>query len=140
MEKDIGNKLKDGWVKVVAMIEVLAVTEETAKSSLEKHIEGLEKEKNVLLYRKDFQKIEKVEKPIQGIEVAYSNLVEVEFVAKNLDTLVKIVMNYAPSSIEIIEPEKLKIDMGEAQGVLNSIAEMVHKFAAAGLGGVIINT
>jgi len=59
---------------------------------------------------------------------------------QNYDKLIYMVMTYAPSSVEILEPGHIKMDIGEAQGVLNSIAELIHKFAAAGIGGVIIGT
>jgi len=131
---------KDGWIRSWMMIEVLAVTENAAKSALEKHVEKMRREKKTIIYRKEFHEIKKVEKPIPQIETAYSNVVELELITETYDQLVYLVMNYGPSSIEILEPEKLQIDMGEAQSILNSLAEMIHKFVAAGIGGIVINT
>ena len=47
-------------------------------------------------------------------------------------------MHYGPSSVEIIEPKMVNLKLGEAQGILNSIGDMLHKFVAAGVGGVVI--
>jgi len=134
------KKLKDGWIRSLLMIEVLTSSEEVAKKALEDHVRKLEKEKNAIVYNKIYHDIRKVEKPHPSIPVGYSYIVELDMLTQNLETLVYIAMTYAPSSIEIIEPDKLKIDIGEAQSILNSVSDMLHKFAAAGIGGVVINT
>jgi hypothetical protein len=136
----VEKRIKDGWIKSTMMIEVLAVTEKAARNSLKKHVEKMEKEDKVMIYRKDFKKVDKVEEPLPNIPEAYSTVVELELLTQNYDKLVYMIMSYAPSSVEILEPKNIKLDMGEAQGILNSIAELIHKFAAAGIGGVIIGT
>jgi hypothetical protein len=139
-QQTVEKRVKEGWIKSNMMIEVLAVTEEAARESLEKHIEKMEKEELVMVYGKDFRKIEKVKDPLPRIPEAYSNIVELELLTKNYDKLIYMVMTYVPSSVEILEPGHIKMDMGEAQAILNSVAELIHKFAAAGIGGVIIGT
>jgi hypothetical protein len=139
-QKLVDKRLKDGWVRSTMMIEVLAVTEQAAKESLEKHMEKMGKEERVMVYNKKFHKINKVEKPIPRIPEAYSNLVEFELLTENFDKLVYMVMTYVPSSVEILEPKNVNLDMGELQAILNSLADLIHKFAAAGIGGVIIGT
>jgi hypothetical protein len=139
-EEKVKKKLKEGWIKAWMMIEVLAVTEDAARSSLERHVTNMEKEEKAIVYKKDFKEIRKVEKPARNIETAYSNVVEIELITDGLDKLVYIVMNYAPTAIEILEPEKLSINAGEMQGILTSIADIIHKFAAMGIGGVVIRT
>ena len=134
------KRLREGWIRSNMMIEVLAVNKETAKSSLKKHIEKMEKEDKAMIYNVEFREIKKVKNPVPNISEAYSNIVELDVLTANYDKLIYMVMSYAPSSVEILEPEHIKIDMGEAQGILNIVADMVHKFAAAGLGGIIIGT
>lgn len=138
-QKLMEKRMKDGWIKSNVMIEVLAVNEETARESLKKHVEKMGKENHVMICHKNFRKIEKVKNPLPNIQEAFSNVVEVEMLTMNYDKLVYMIMAYAPSSVEILEPEHIKLDMGEAQAILNSVAELIHKFAAAGLGGVIIS-
>lgn len=138
--ENIKKKVKDGWIRSWMMIEVLAITEKAAKSALEKHIEKMGREKRTIIYNKKFHETKKVEKPLPNIKTAYSYVVELDLVTQTYDQLIYLVMNYGPSSIEILEPEKLKIGMGEAQSILNSVAEMIHKFVAAGIGGVVIST
>ncbi|MBI4019946.1 MAG: hypothetical protein HY367_01330 [Candidatus Aenigmarchaeota archaeon] len=141
LEEKVKKRIKDGWIRTWMMIEVLAVTEEAAKTALQKHVEMMDRETaRSMIYKKHFKEAQKVEKPIPHIESAYSLVVEIEMVAQDFETLAYLVMNYAPSAVEILEPDTVKMDVGEAQGILNSLAEMVHKFAAAGVGGIIVKT
>ncbi len=139
-DEKVRKKLKEGWIKSWMMIEVMAISEKYTKEALKKHVEKMEKEKKTIIYKKDFKEARKVDKPFKNINSAYSQVVELELLTENYEQLVFLVMNYGPSSIEIMGPEHIKMDMGEAQGILNSMADIIHKFAAMGAGGVIIKT
>ena len=134
------KKVKEGWIKSWMMIEALAVSEDAVKSALEKHVKKMALEKNVMVSRRDFKKIERIEKPLPNIEEAYSGVVELEVLAQNYDNLVTIVMNYAPSAVEILEPKKISIDAGEAQGILNSLSDLIHRFVGMTRGAVMVDT
>lgn len=138
LKDTVEKNVKNGWIRSWMMIEVLAASEETAKNSLEKHISEMCREKKTLVYKKDYKEIKKVENVRPNIPVAYSNVVELELITETFEQLVYLVMNYAPSATEILEPEKLNLEMGELQGIVNSLADIIHKFAAIGLGGVVI--
>ncbi len=138
LKQEADEKVVQGWLRVCLIFEVLAALEETTKSSLENLINKLEKDSRVKLYKKEFSPIEEVEKPMKNIEKGFSQICETELITKNFDNLVQIVIEYGPSSVELLEPKRLEIDQGEAQGILNTISEMMHRFAAAGIGGVII--
>ncbi len=137
-KEQIAEKLKSGWIQARMMFEVLAVTEETAKEALQSHIGKLEKSELVGMIKKDFSAAEKVENPMKGIEVGFSQICETEFMVKNFDMLVQLVLEFGPASVEILKPEKYQMNAGEAQNILNIMAEMMHRFAAAGLGGIVI--
>lgn len=140
LREEAKKKLKEGWIHSVMMLEVVAISEEAARSSLEKHVDQLKKEKKALVFRTDYKDILRLEKPFPSVEVGYSYLVEVELVVQNFDALVFVAMNYAPSSIEILHPKEITLDQGEAQGIVASVTDMLHKFARQGLGGVVIRS
>ncbi|NIP39990.1 MAG: hypothetical protein GTN39_00540 [Candidatus Aenigmarchaeota archaeon] len=139
-EEQVSKKMKDGWIRTGMMVEAMAVSKDAVQSALEKHIERMEKEKCLVVYKKDFHETNEIEKPLPNIPKGFSQVVELEAVAENFDRLVYIVLNYAPSSIEILEPKKMEVDIGQAQGILNTIATMIHRFAASGGGGMIVST
>ncbi|MFQ5647990.1 MAG: hypothetical protein ACE5FW_02030 [Candidatus Aenigmatarchaeota archaeon] len=139
-KEQIKRNLKEGWIKSSLIIEVLATSEDAAKSALEKHVKQLGEENGVLVYKKDWGGFKKVDKPFKDIETAYSYFVELEMLTRNFERLVYLVMNYGPTSVEILEPKHIKLDMGEAQGILVSLADIIHKFAQMGIGGIVIRT
>ena len=137
--EELQKKIKEGWIRGWMMVEALAISEDAVKSALEKHIEKMEREKNFIVYKKKFGKVHKVQNPLPNIEEGYSYVVELECLSKNFERIIHIVMNYGPSAVEILEPEKIEMDMGEAQGILNAIAEILHRFAASA-GGMLVST
>ncbi len=138
IEKEVKKKLKDGWIKSLMYFEVLALDEAFAKEALEEHIKKIEKINNVLVYKKEFGEIKKVESPAYKGKIAYSTIVSVELLTASYEALFFVTINFGPSSIEILEPQTIKLDLWQAQGVLNSVSEMMHKFAAQGAGGIIL--
>ena len=136
---EVKKKLKDGWIKSWMMIEVLAVNKETADESLKNHLERMKKENKTIIIKEDFKGVQDVENPLPDVEKGYSQVVEIELLTQNYEQLMFLTMNYGPSALEILEPDNIKMDLGEAQGILNSISDMIHRFAAAGVGGVVIN-
>ena len=137
-KEEADEKVKEGWLRSWMMFEVLAVNEETTKDSLEKLMKKLEEDNKIAMYKKEFGELAKIEKPMKDIDVGYSLTCEVELISKKLDNLVQIVMQYGPSATEILEPKEFALDAGEAQGILNSISQIMHQFAAAGAGGMVL--
>ncbi len=138
-EHDIKTKLSDGWIKAWVMIESLAVKEDTSRQSLEQLSNLVEKEQRIAIIKKELKESHKVENPLPDIPEAFSTVLEMEIIAKNYTALAQFVMNYGPSAIEILEPKKLQMEVGEAQDVLSEILAMVHRFAQAGVGGIVVS-
>lgn len=138
LPEKIAKKVKSGWLRAWMMIEVVAVTPKAAKEALEKHVDKLEKEQKSIMYKKKYHKSRKIKANFANVSEAYSLVVELEIVSQDFDHLFFIVLNYAPSSIEILEPEKYVMDAGEAQGILNSLSDILHRFAASRDGGIVI--
>lgn len=136
-QEEVSEKLEKGWIKAWSMFELLATKEETTKETLNVLLDKLEKDPRAGLYKKDLSEMKKVEKPMKDIDVGFSVTAEVEFITRNFDHLVQIVMEYGPSAIEIYEPKNINMPCGEAQSILNSISQMMHQFAAAGVGGIV---
>ena len=138
--EQVKKKLKEGWIKSSMIIEVLAINREAAESALKKHIEGMEGEGGTIIYRKDWHEVKEVKQALPGLEKSYATMVELELVTQNYEKLVFLVMNYGPSNVEILEPESIKLDLGQAQGILISVADMLHKFAQMKVGGIVVKS
>ena len=136
-KEESDEKVREGWLRVWMMFEVLAIDENVTKESLEKLINKLEKDSRAKMYKKEFGEVKEVEKPLPNVEMGHSLTCEVEIVSKRFDDIVQIVTEYGPSATEFLEPKKIGIDYGEAQSILNTVSRMMHDFAAAGAGGIV---
>lgn len=138
MKEEIAKKKKENWYEVMFTIEALAIEKETVEKSLALHIEKMGNIKEIFIYDKQFLETLEVIKPMKNVEKAYSQIAKVKFFAKDMTTLLGVVMVYGPSSIEILGPEKHEMKLDEVQNIANMLAGVVHQFAAAGVGGMVI--
>lgn len=138
LKDEIKKKRKDGWIEVWMAIEALAIKKEVVEESLKKHINQLKEVKGILIFEEKFGETKHVENPMKDVKEGYSQIVEIKFFAKTFTMLLNVVMTYGPSSIEIIGPNKKEIDISEMQNIANTVAGIVHQFAAVGVGGIVI--
>jgi hypothetical protein len=136
-EDETNEKINQGWIKTGMFFEVLAVNEDATRKALDSLMNKLEKDERVKMFKKQFSDLKEVEKPLKDVEKGYSLTCEISLISKSLDNLVQVVTEYGPSAIEIFEPKKLEIGMGEAQNILNTVSMIMHQFAAAGMGGIV---
>ena len=137
--EEIDKKRKEKWYEAIFMIEALGIEKEVVKNALERHLDKMSQVRNVYIFEKAFGEIQKVENPMKDVKEAYSQIVETKLLVKDLFTLLSVVLVYGPSSVEIIGPEKKEINIDEVQNVSNILAGIVHQFAAAGAGGIVIS-
>jgi len=132
------EKVESGWIRARFDFDVLAISEKKTKEALEELMEKLDEDKRVKIYKKEFSDVRRVEKPLKDIDVAHSMACEVELIANSFENLIHIVLEYGPSSSEILAPNKVSMKVSEAQSILNNVSMMMHQFAAAGLGGIVL--
>ena len=139
IEEAMKKRLKEGWIKSNFMVEAMGLTKEVTEAALKKHVGMMDKEKDVIIAYKEFGTVNEIEKPLPNVPKGYSQVVEIEFIVESFDKLVQLVLTYGPASIEVLEPEKLTVGMGEAQMIINTIATLIHRFAASGKGAMLVN-
>lgn len=130
---------EDKEIKVWMIFEVLATEEDTAEESLNRHIENIESLNGVEVLEKEFEPTEEIEKPREDIDKGYSKICETEIRVKDFDLLIQLILNYGPTMVEIMEPEKLELKMNQIQDVINTVANIMHRYLQSGMGGVIIS-
>lgn len=136
---EINNKIKKGWIKSRFAIEVMAKTKEVAEEALSNHVEKLENAKDTKVLNKEFEETQEVENPPKNQDQAFSQICEIEVLNKNLYVLLNIIMLFGPSSIEILEPQEINMKIDELQNIANQVAGLMHQYASAGLGGMVIS-
>ena len=129
------------------IFEVQALDKDVCSDALKTHVEKISKRDDARLMDVKYSKINKLDPPEQlkkalaskGVKNLHSQVAEVVVLTKNFESLVHVVINYAPTAVEITAPEKIILSMGDAQHALSNVADMMHKFAAAGIGGMLIS-
>jgi mannose/fructose/N-acetylgalactosamine-specific phosphotransferase system component IIB len=137
----IAEHLDKGWIHARMFFEVLAASEEIARDSLKKHLGSVKKMENIKIVEEKYEDVVEVDDPPKQFKgsKAYSQVCEVDVVVRSVENLVYSVIFFGPSSIEIISPKEMKMRFEEVQSMANAVAEIMHRYASAGAGGIIIS-
>lgn len=139
-ESEVREKLRNGWIKSRIYLEVMATDKKLTEDSLKDHIKRMKDVKDAAILNEKYEETQEIKDPPREIKQAFSQVAQLELLAKDVDVLLYIVILYAPSAIEILEPADLKVGIEQVQTIMNSVADLVHRFAASGMGGVVIAT
>lgn len=123
---NVKEKLDEGWLDVVSIIEIAGKPASHLKEVMTKVIEEeLVKSPGIKLIHHKIHEPKSVEN--QDI---FSTFAEIEFIAKDIGTVIGFVFDYMPSSVEIVAPKNLSLSMNDANGLLNDLAAKIHKYDA----------
>jgi hypothetical protein len=79
-------------------------------------------------FKKNFKtECEYVEKPEKIGKEFYNSFIELTITFKNLTEFFSFMINYSPTSAEIIEPYKLEISAGELENFANDFLGKLHE-------------
>ncbi len=118
-----------------AIVEVVGKPKEHVEKAVNmvvekcQEIEGLKLEKKEIAEVKSLkeEKLEKTEKRIQDTAgELFSTFAEIDFRADNLDVVASFCFDFLPSSIEIMEPDKLNIKLRDVSKLMNDILSKLH--------------
>lgn len=142
----MGDVLKDhlekGWIHARMFFEVMGGTEEVAKKALKDHLDTVKKMQTIKVVSEKYGEVEEVQEPPKQFSggKAYSQVVEVEIVVSSVENLIYSVIFYGPSSVEVIEPKEMRMGFDAVQSMANAVAELMHRYASVGAGGIVIST
>ena len=138
LQHQIKEKRKEKWFEAWFSIEALAVEKDIVEAALKSHVDKMSDIRDIFIYETEYSDTLKVDNPMKNVKEGHSQIVKIKFFAKDLMTLIGVVMTYGPSAIEILGPDKREMKVDEVQNIVNLLAGVVHQFAAAGVGGIII--
>jgi len=103
------------------VIEVLGTPKEHVESTIKQIIEKFREEESVKVIDAKAYEAEK-------IKAFWSTFTDLEFEVENLEKLLTLCFNYMPSSIEIIEPQELRINPNQLSNILNDLMSKLHGY------------
>lgn len=113
---------KDSYkIKVQMIIDVEGVIKEVVEKHLENIKKILEQEKDITIY--DIKTSD-----LLAQDNSYFGYVNITCTVKDFSTMVRIIMYYAPSSIEILAPNKLDISLYELQDGLIELSQKTQLY------------
>ncbi len=113
-KKTVRQNIDEGKILVRAIVEIVGKPKEHVEEALKVVIKKIKEEKDLKVVDEKVFNAEPYEK-------MFSAFAEMEFLLGSIDSLVGFCFDYMPSSLEIIEPEKLKFNSGELASVLNDM-------------------
>ena len=126
----ITEKIKEGKTKMAKSDEIVfkanLIIEGAGeiKEQVEKQISILEEK-----LRKEPYKFLKIEKStVELVENTYCMFIDVDVEVPRFKDLIYLIITYGPSSVELLEPARVELSLGEAQDLLNSIVSTVHYY------------
>tara|TARA_Y100000031_G_C8136731_1_gene345613 strand:- start:93 stop:779 length:687 start_codon:yes stop_codon:yes gene_type:complete len=125
---DLNDYLEKGCLHIRVILEVLGASK-TMKSEdyvtdlLVKLVEKMKKESDTIFTKEHFSKPKKQTK-------LYATYAELELIVKDVPSLIALCFDYLPSSVEIMEPEKMALQSSDLSGFLNDLQARLHKMDA----------
>lgn len=118
-----------------SIVEIVGKPKEHVEKALNIVIEKAQEIKGLNIEKKEIseikslknEKLSKTEHKIQqNAGELFASFVEIEFMADNLDVVASFCFDFLPSSIEIVEPEKMKINTHHISNLLNDLLSKLH--------------
>ena len=121
-----GPKLEGDYV-IRLVIEASGKQPEAVEKEMDKLEESLKQEPyKILDYERAETQTEELED--EDEEKSASTFIETKVTVPEFTDVLYLVMNYGPSSVEVLEPEKMELTMNELQGALNDLASAVQYY------------
>ncbi len=106
------------------IVEIAGRPAEHVKAALGKHIEILDKVDDITVHSIKISEPRKIENSNE----MFTCFAEADFEAKSFARLSETMFDFMPSSVEVIEPSKVILSMGEATDLLNNISGRMHRY------------
>ena len=111
-------------VRAIMIVEMAGSPATYVKEMLSKHIMILNEVKDIKVHTI------KVSEPaeIENSKGMFTCFAEADFETENFARMTDTMFDFMPSSIEIIEPSKVSLDMHEATSLLNNLSGRLHRY------------
>jgi len=119
-KREIKGKVAEGKIITRVIIEIVGKPKEHIEKALKLVVEKIKEQKDLQLVEEKLFDAEKQEE-------MFSTFAELGILFKNMQTLVGFCFDFMPSSIEILDPEKLSFDSNQFAGLINDLLAKLHQ-------------
>ena len=118
-KREIKGKVAEGKILARVIIEIVGKPKEHIEKALNVVVEKIKEEKNMEIVEEKTFNAEKQDE-------MFSAFAEIGILFKNIGTLTGFCFDFMPSSVEILDPEKLSFSSNEFAGLMNDLLAKIH--------------
>ncbi len=119
-KKEIKGKINEGKILTRIIIEIVGKPKEHIEKALKVVVEKIKEEKDIELVEEKTFDAEKQEE-------MFNTFAELGILFNNMQALIEFCFDFMPSSIEILDPEKLSFDSNKFAGLINDLLAKLHQ-------------
>lgn len=110
-------------IKAKVIIEVVGSPEGHVNDVINALVDKIKTKKEMKIIKEDIFKAKKMEK-----QPLWSTFAEAEIEFKDINTILGFCFDFMPSSVEILNPEELKINTSELTNLINDLTARLHQY------------
>jgi len=118
---EIEERIEQGYIRTIIIFELVGKPKEHIENTLKKYIEEIESKEEAIFISKDFSDATKLENGL------FSAFCETDLLVKDLGVLTNFCYTYMPASIEIVEPDDLKLKNKDFSDMFNDLLFRLHE-------------
>jgi|GEM_PF-3666939 len=120
-ESQVREYLGKGWLRAIITFEVVGRPRAHVEKSLSAYVENIKKDNRLIVLKDDR------EEALEHEDGLFSAFSELDVLAKNLEVLTWLSVNFSPASIEITEPSEIRIPTRDLTNWFNDLLASVHE-------------
>jgi len=110
------------------IVEMAGRPAEHLKEAIEKHVGILREVKDLEVHEIKISEPRVIPQENKDAGEMFSTFAECDFECESFGRLSETMFDFMPSSVEVIEPNKVSLGMDEATGLLNNISGRLHRY------------
>jgi hypothetical protein len=119
-------------VRAIMIVEMAGRPAEHLTASIEKHIGVLNEVKDIKVHSIKVSEPREIEiDEMNGVEKGekmFSVFAEADFECESFARLTETMFDFMPSSVEVLEPTRVTMDLNESTNLLNTISGRMHRY------------
>jgi len=119
-KSEIKGKVAEGKILTRVIIEIIGKPKEHIEKALKIVVDKIKEQKDIKVVEEKLFDAEKQEE-------MFSTFAELGVLFMDIETLIGFCFDFMPSSIEILDPEKLNFNSNEFAGLINDLLARLHQ-------------
>lgn len=115
-------------IKIKTIIEIIGTPKEHVEETIQKVLNLMKESKKFILENHELAEPQQIKSGMEKLPNVWSTFGEFEIQFSNLDSITDFCFEFMPSSIEIMEPENIKLNSKELEGSLNDVIAKLHQY------------